>query len=396
LADAVGKFGERGLMKYDGDGFPSWKDVLCWLPRKAGWPLGAEVAKYFISGRVVDPAKTPVIAARKEMATKTSFDAEARKLAKASFVNWEVLLSQFPKEKAAVWAFLLDEGLVGYMAMLRNLRNILQVGVGGNLVSKVSAKLTDKAEVVRSKQLPFRYLAAYNAVRSMSGTFDAADMSELLAAVELAANEACSNVPALPGTTVVFVDNSGSMTTNHISEKSEVSCAEAGNMLGGIVARVAERPYVVAFGTDVAPVRFAKTDTVIGIAGSIKGANTKGCSTNAHKCVEWLVKQKMAPDRVIILSDMQAWASRECNDDGKCVADEWPKYLASSAEAKKTWLHCVHLNGYGDSVLDEGGRVNQVAGFSEKVFTMVLTAEGLAGAAALPTVEQIRTKWTVK
>ena len=399
LGDAVSKFGERGLMKYDGEGFPSWKDVLCWLPRKAGWPLGAEVAKYFISGQVVDPAKTPVIAARKELATKTEFDAEARRLAKASFVNWEVLLSQFPKEKPAVWSFLLDEGLVGYMAMLRNLRNILKAGVTEELVQKVSSKLTDKAEVAKSKQLPFRFLAAHAAVREMGGEVDAADLSELLAAVELAVNESCSNVQALPGTTVVFVDNSGSMKSNKVSEKSEVACADVANVLGGIVARVAERPYVVAFGTDVAPVRFSRTDTVIGVAKAIAEANTKGCSTNTHRCFEWLMRQKMAPDRIVVLSDMQSWNDGSCNDAGKCVADVWPAYLASSAEAKKTWLHCVHLNGYGDGMVDQGGRVNQVGGFSEKVLGMLLQAEGLAGGAvpaALPTVEQIRAGWTVK
>jgi hypothetical protein len=73
LSDAVSKFGERGLMKYDSSDFPKWKDVLCWLPRKDGWPLSSEVAKYFITGEVVDQSKTPIIAARKELAKLTVF-----------------------------------------------------------------------------------------------------------------------------------------------------------------------------------------------------------------------------------------------------------------------------------------------------------------------------------
>ena len=51
---------------------------------------------------------------------------------------------------------------------------------------------------------------------------------------------------------------------------------------------------------------------------------------------------------------------------------------------------------YGGAVVDAGGRVNQVAGFSEKVFTMLLQTEGVVGKEALPTVEQIRSKWTIK
>jgi hypothetical protein len=393
LADAVAKFGERGLMKYDAPGFPMWKDVLCWLPRKAGWPLKNEVAKYFITGKVVDAAKTPVIAARKELAKRTVFDAEAKDLTRKSFANWEVVLSQFPKDKTDVWSFLIDEGLVGYMALLRNLRNILQAGVNADLVQKVSMKLADKDEVARSKQLPFRFLAAKRAVEGMSGTVDSADFSELMAAVELAANEACANVPELPGVTVIFADNSGSMD-NKVSEKSEMSCKDAANMLAGIVARVAERPYVCVFGEDLKEVRWAKTDTVIGIAEKARGTYVGG-STNGFKCVEWLMKQSFSPSRVIILSDMQMWRDSESISHASSFCDLWAKYV-KSGKGKDTWLHSVHLDGYGDNVVDEGGRVNQVAGFTEKVFTMLLQTEGVMGVAALPTVEQIRAKWTVK
>lgn len=112
LGDAVSKFGEKGLMKYDSPDFPKWKDVLCWIHRKAGWPLKPEVAKYFITGEVVDAVATPVIAARKELAKCDKFDDKAKKLAKASFVNWEVLLSQFKSEKKALWEFMIDDMFV--------------------------------------------------------------------------------------------------------------------------------------------------------------------------------------------------------------------------------------------------------------------------------------------
>lgn len=397
LADATGKFGERGLMKYDDSGFPTWKDVLCWLPRKAGWPLKAEVAQYFITGKVVDPSKTPIIAARKELAKRKVFDAEAKDLAVKSMVNWEVLLSQFGSQKKDVWSFLIENDLVGYMAMIRNLRNILEAKVSRDVIQKVSDRLSNKDEVLRSKQLPFRFLSALKALQGMAfdTLADSADMSELMAAVELASNEACANITPLPGTTVIFADVSGSMSSNKVSEKSEVTCKDVATVLCGIVAKVAANPYVFAFGTETVPVRFAKTDTVLGIAKKAADANTHGCSTNGHRCVEWLITHKMVPDRVIFLSDMQMWNDSNSNDQGKCLADVWGDYLKSAPGAKKTWVHCVHLNGYGDSAM-VGDRVNMVAGFSEKVFTMLAMTEGLVGGVALPTVEQIREKWTVK
>lgn len=394
LADATSKFGERGLMKYDDTGFPTWKDVLCWLPRKAGWPLKGEVAKYFITGKIEDPAKTPIIAVRKELVKKTEFDDEARDLAKKSQVNWEVLLSQFGKEKNKVWSFLIENGLVGYMALLRNLRNILEAKVSSDVIQKVSDKLSNKDEVEKSKQLPFRFLSAKMALDGMSGSFDHSDFSEVGAAIELAANEACANIPVMQGETMVFADNSGSMSSNTLSEKSARDCRDAANMLSGIAAKVCKRAYLFAFGTNVQEIRYAKTDTVMGVCQKVSDSGAGG-GTNGHLCIEHLIKSGKTPARVIILTDCQMW-NDQYNGGGQPFANAWAKYRKSSKAAAETWLHLVHLSGYGDSPVDAGDHVNQVSGFSEKIFSMMLQAEGTGDTAALPTVEQVREKWTVK
>ena len=394
LSDALSKFGERGLMKYDDSGFPKWKDVLNWLPRKAGWPLKTEVAEYFRTGKIMDPMKTPVIFYRTELNKKTAFDSEAKELACKSFVNWEVLLSQFGGEKHNVWTFLIENDLVGYMALLRNLRNILEAKVSRTVIQKVSDKLSNRDEVLRSKQLPFRFLSAVKSIEEMTGSADRADMSELMASVELACNESVANIPVLPGTTVIFADMSGSMSSNKVSEKSTVTCKDVASVLCGIVAKAAHRPYVVGFGTDVAPVTFSKVDTVIGVSKKVQGVDTKGYNTNGYRCMEWLMENKLVPDRVIFLSDMQMWNNGRDASNGKSLADVWDLYLKSAPGAKKTWVHCVHLSGYGDTPL-VGDHVNQVAGFSEKIFTNLLTVEGLSGIESIPTLDQIREKWTV-
>ena len=394
LSDAVSKYGEKGLMKYDGDDFPTWKDVLCWLPRKDGWPLKSEVAKYFITGKVVDASKTPVIAARKELAKLTKFDAEAKKLAKDSFVNWEVLLSQFKDDKKAVWTFLIEENLLGYMAMLRNLRNILEARLDAKRIQKVSYHISLKDEVLKSKQLPFRFLSALKALQEMGcSNCDVSDLNELSAAIELASNEACANIPVLPGITAIFADNSGSMSCP-VSQKSKISCKDAANVLCGIVAKVCERPYVFAFGTDVGQVKFTKNDTVLGIAEKTANTNIGGYNTNGHRCVKWLIDNNLKPDRVIFLSDMQMWNDGGYGYQGESLCNSWAQYKKQGG--KGTWMHSIHLNGSGDNVVQEGERVNQVSGFSEKVFTMLLQTEGVLTGQAVPTVEQIREKWKIK
>jgi len=406
LGDALAKFGERGLVKYDSPEFPTWKDVFGWVKRKADWPVKRAVASYFITGAVPNEQDAPLIAARAAMTKRKVFDNITKELARKSKVNWEVLLSQFGDQKKAVWEFLIDERLLGYMAMLRNLRNVLQAGVSHEHVAKVSSFISDRGQVQKSKQLPFRFLSACKALEI--GDVDQADRGELEAAVELAVNYASEGI-GLPGTTAIFTDVSSSMTTSMLSDKSTVSCADVARVLCGIVAKGCERGYVFEFATDVRAVRWAKTDTVLDVARKISFNGVNGHNTNAWKIPGVLMEKGLVPDRVIILSDMQTWDdSRMAGSGGyyaqyaherKAVCDEWDKYARSSKAAGETWLHCIHINGYGDTAVDEGARVNQLAGFSEKVFSMLAQTEGLVadedGETGLPTVEQVRKGWTV-
>ena len=396
LGDAIANFSEKALIKYDDSNFPKWKDVLRWIKRKQGWPLSKDLARYFTHGEVSEEG-TPIAYKRKLLAGRSEFDTEAQRLAKESFANWEVLSSQFATSvegKNAVWSFGVDNNLVGYMALMRNVRNMLEAGVNGKVIDKVCAKLSDREQVLRSRQLPFRFIAAHDIVKNLTG-INRMHASQILEAIETACDISAENVEMLPGITAVFADNSGSMSAP-VSGKSQISCAVAANVLCGIVAKRAEKAYVSAFGTDVAPITFSKRTPVLGIADMVGNANTKGMSTNAYRCVEWMKSNDIYPDRVIILSDMQCWNSDNWMSD-KSLADTWQAYRKYN-RAKNVWLHSVHLNGYGDDpFLADDGKINLVSGFSEKIINMMLQTEGVVGedgeSIAIPTIEQIRMNW---
>jgi len=65
---------------------------------------------------------------------------------------------------AHTWETLIGNGKLGYMALLRNLRNILEADVSAEAMTQVCATLANRAAVARSKQLPFRFLAAFREV----------------------------------------------------------------------------------------------------------------------------------------------------------------------------------------------------------------------------------------
>ena len=85
--------------------------------------------------------------------------------------TWETELSalgqqKFADEKAktdafrAKWEELIFSGKIGYMALMRNLRNIIEAGVSWDALKKVCDTLASENAVAKSKQLPFRFLAA--------------------------------------------------------------------------------------------------------------------------------------------------------------------------------------------------------------------------------------------
>lgn len=99
------------------------------------------------------------------------FDKIARRQLKTPY-TWETQLSEAGKTKGLgrrqrkklmrkVWTELIESRRMGYMAMLRNLNNMLSAKVDEKTMQIVYDYLSNEQAVQRSKQLPFRFLSAY-------------------------------------------------------------------------------------------------------------------------------------------------------------------------------------------------------------------------------------------
>lgn len=130
---------------------------------------------------------------------------------------------------ARTWATLIASGKLGYMALLRNLRNILAAGVPAEAVAQVCATLADERAVARSKQLPLRFLAAYREVKTLVSGHGAA----VLAALETAIAHSAANLRGFGPETRVLVacDVSRSMQ-QPISARSKVLLYDVSLVLG--------------------------------------------------------------------------------------------------------------------------------------------------------------------
>lgn len=268
--------------------------------------------------------------------------------------TWETQLSANGNNRDT-WEKLIDSGKVGYMALLRNLRNIL-VATPRN-IDKVFAKLSDPISVRKSKQLPFRFLSAYKSICDIGG-------SKVFDVLETAVEASVDNLPKLPGTTVIAVDCSGSMG-NRISAKSQIECCEIGMMLGIIANRICDDAVFYVFNNHIERKAFSLRNNILYTTAHEAMAHG---GTRMELPFVAMRNEHVNADRIIVISD------NECNsgfwhEPVQSLAD---KYRAISGN--NIWVHAIDLQGYGTQQF-HGPKTNIIAGWSEKVFDFILLAE---------------------
>lgn len=80
--------------------------------------------------------------------------------------TWETQVSS-KGNKASTWETLIDHKKLPFMAMLRNLRNLILAGVSEKHHKWVLKKLTDEGSVINSHQFPFRFFSAYEVLNEL-------------------------------------------------------------------------------------------------------------------------------------------------------------------------------------------------------------------------------------
>lgn len=290
IGRAFGKFNEHQLAKYDRDGAVKLRDVL----------------------RVVrpTPANDEQSALWKRVKDRTLVTPD----------TWEVELSG-GKDKKETFERLIREGKLGYLALLRNLRNMATAGVDVDLVKAAIVARKGGAQRV----LPFRYVAAARAAPQFEPALDQALC------------EAISEMPVLPGKTSILVDVSGSMD-ERLSAKSDMTRMDAAAALGSIIpgdVRVFTFSHQVV---EVPPRR--------GMAGvdAIVKSQTHG-GTYLGQAIATL-NREVKHDRLIVITDEQ---SHDAVGNPDCKN----AYMINVASNKTGvgYGRWTHIDGFSEGVL---------------------------------------------
>ncbi len=303
--------------------------------------------------------------------------------------TWEVRLSELGKQpyatsldkaiaKATAWKELITSGKLGYMALLRNLRNILEAGVGAKTISIVAKQLTDPHAVRNSRQLPFRFLAAYHELERVQAPF----VTELKRAVECALAISTENISGFDKNSRVLIasDTSGSMY-QPISAKSKIRCYDIGLVLSVLLAKKYTHVTTGIFGDTWLQVNLHKTGLMNSINTLNRYSGKVGYSTNGHTVVEALIKRRKLVDQVMFFTDMQLWDS---GYNGKTLQNTWAQYRQIAPKAK---LYLFDLAGYGQAPLKVQNGVHMIAGWNDRVFDVLAAIN--RGQSALKAIERI-------
>ena len=289
LARAFTKFDAYALAKYDRAGAVRLRDVLFLCHAKPKDEAQAELWKQLAEDKLTSPD------------------------------TWEVALSG-GADKRETFERLLTDRKLGYLALLRNLRNMDQAGVEEGLVKEAIL-----ARRGADRILPFRYVAAARAAPRFEPWLDQALSETILEG------------PVFAGRTLVLVDVSPSMDVR-LSAKSDLTRMDAAATLASVIPGDVR---VFSFSNEV--VEVPPRRGMAGVDAIIKSQPSNG--TLLGKAVTHV--NAIKHDRLIVITDEQ---SQDVVPDPVAPA----AYMINVASARNgigygAW---THIDGFSEAVLN--------------------------------------------
>lgn len=222
--------------------------------------------------------------------------------------TWEVAISAAENEdtRAREWIRLVEEGKLGYLALIRNLRNIVKAAAtlydvpksNAWLADELALRICDKTAIERSLVYPHQIYAAWVALQIAQMACPAS----VEQALETAFIASLVNMPAFDGTTAVIVDVSGSMQQT-FSKFSSLSILQISAVFAAAFLMLNPTTQVVKFGSaaklcDYANLRLSPFRLIEAISDN----EGMGYSTNITAAFDAI---NVPADRILLFSDMQ-------------------------------------------------------------------------------------------
>lgn len=317
LAAAIRKFNTYNLAKYNRDGAIRLRDVVFLTHPK---PENSAQALTF--AKLVNKDHFPKKTGSGFKLPKTW---EYAKLDTPD--TWEVALSG-GADKAETFTRLIEQNQLGALALLRNLRNMIEAGVEESVIREAITNMNTE------RVLPFRFITA------------ARYAPDFETELEQAMFKCLDGHEKLEGKTVLMVDVSGSMDAA-VSTKSELTRLDAACGLAMLLREVCEQVKVYTF-----------SNSAIGIPPRRGFALTEGIKrSQAHsgtylgQAVKSVAAVELNADRVIVISDEQA-ADSVTNPFARTGAKAYMINVATNQYGVSYGDGWSHIDGWSEACVD--------------------------------------------
>ena len=294
--------------------------------------------------------------------------AKAVKEGKLTKEEAEVVLAE---AKADNWEALLNDGRLGVMAALRNIRNIMK-NPRKEMIDNWCNLIKDTKKVQQALILPIYFDLAYDTVVHEFANVDyAPQVQQALQDGYIASIPNLSNL--VQGKTCIIVDCSGSMGCAYSDGKTCNSrscwtartytdrCSYKAGLIAATIAK-ATGADVIKFGGDANWYKYNKNLNVFALAKEI-GTNEYGW-TNPSAAFELMRRAGKAYDRIIFLSD------NEANSFNK-TSDAYKRYVH---DVCSPYVYCVDLAAYGTTPL-KSDKISYHYGYGAQLYDAIANNE---------------------
>lgn len=284
--------------------------------------------------------------------------------------TWEQKISaaKTKEEKAANWRELVEQGKLGYLALIRNLNNILNANVDVDWISNyLVPSLTNDIKIRKSLVFPYQIYTAYKNLEVRNWRVDEG--------LDKAFRIAIGNMPCLDGNSLVILDVSGSMH-GQMSGHSGMSILEVGACYAAAIYLSNENSDFVKLGTYHKFCEYNRLSNVFEIIRKMQSEDGVGYNTNIAPVFKYLSKHY---DRIFLISDMQVM--RETTWWGKIISDKYNGEAFAALNSYisrygKTRVYSYDLGNYKTQISNPNrGDIVMLTALNEQVFKMMQVLE---------------------
>ena len=276
--------------------------------------------------------------------------------------TWETAISgaKSQEEKEAEWKRLVESGRLGYLALLRNIRNICDCSFASDrwIADFLVPQLTNRVAIKGSLVSPYQI---YSAAKNCDTTNPFVRL-----ALNTAFKISVSNMPAIDGKIAVILDVSGSMEYP-ISARSNISIKEAGAVYAAALMLANPNVHFIKFGNYAKECTFHMNDDVFHIIDQMIDNEKCGYGTDIRPAFSLMT---ITYDKIFLISDMQIMKP-----------DSWGGYMYGGISTYLEYCQAYHytpelysfdLGNYHSQIAPSSNpNVHLLTSLSEKTFKMI-------------------------